>query len=108
MKPLAKPLADYLSRALRLDEPFDAVAAVPLHWRRRFARGFNQAELLAQEIARRRGIPALRALRRVRATRTPTGLTHAQRRQNVAGAFRPRGGRSVEGLRLLLVADVMT
>jgi ComF family protein len=108
MKPLAAPLGDYLSRALPLDEPFDAVAAVPLHWRRRFARGFNQAELLAGQVARRRGIPVLRSLRRVRPTRSQTGLTNAGRRKNVAGAFRARRGRPFEGLRILLVDDVMT
>ena len=108
MKPLADPLGEFLSRALPLDEPFDAVAAVPLHWRRRFTRGFNQAELLAAQVARRRGIPALRALRRLRFTRAQTGLTNAGRRKNVAGAFRARGRAPLEGLRILLVDDVMT
>ena len=108
MKPLSKPLGAYLTRALPLDEPFDAVAPIPLHWARHFQRGFNQAELLAGEIARRRSIPVLRAVRRVRATRTQTGLSNAKRRQNVAGAFRARRRCSVRGLRILLVDDVMT
>src|SRR5262249_54378987 len=106
MKPLAITLGDFLTRALPLDEAFDAVVPAPLHWSRHFSRGFNQAELLAEQVARRRGIPVLRALRRVRATRTQTGLTNAKRRQNVAGAFRE--ARPVKGLRILLVDDVMT
>jgi ComF family protein len=108
MKPLAKPLGEYLSRALPLDEGFDAVVAMPLHWRRRFERGFNQAALLAKQVARRRKIPVLDAVRRVRSTRTQTGLTNAKRRDNVSGAFRPRRGCPVKGLRILLVDDVMT
>jgi len=108
MKPLSEPLGAYLTRALPLDEPFDAVVPIPLHWMRRFQRGFNQAALLARQIARRRSIPVLRAIRRVRATRTQTGLTNAKRRQNVAGAFRARPKCSVQGLRILLVDDVMT
>lgn len=108
MKPLATPLGDYLSRALPLDEPFDAVVPAPLHWRRRFARGFNQAALIAKQVAMRRGIPMLHALRRVRATRSQTGLTNAKRRQNVAGAFRVRKRHPVTGLRILLIDDVMT
>lgn len=112
MKPLAKPLGEFLSRALPLDEGFDAVVAMPLHWRRRFERGFNQAALIGAQVARRRKIPVLHAVRRVRATRTQTGLTNAKRRDNVSGAFRIARrlgrGRSLEGLRILLVDDVMT
>ncbi len=112
MKPLAKPLGEYLSRALPLDEGFDAVVPMPLHWRRRFERGFNQAALIASQVARRRKIPVLHAVRRVRATRTQTGLTNAKRRDNVSGAFRvgrrAGHGRWLEGLRILLVDDVMT
>jgi ComF family protein len=108
MKPLARPLGEFLSRALPLDERFDAVVAMPLHWRRRFERGFNQAALLARHVARRRHIPVLNAVRRVRATRTQTGLTNAKRRDNVSGAFRARRGLALKGLRILLVDDVMT
>jgi len=42
MKPLARPLAKYLERAIAIDETFDAVAAVPLHWRKKWQRGFNR------------------------------------------------------------------
>ena len=112
MKPLAELLGEYLSRALPLDEGFDAVVPMPLHWRRRFERGFNQASLIAAQVARRRKIPVLHAVRRVRATRTQTGLTNAKRRDNVSGAFRIERqvgrGRSLQGLRILLVDDVMT
>jgi len=107
MKPLAKLLGEYLSRALPLDEAFDAVVPMPLHWRRRFERGFNQAALIAAQVARRRKIPVIHAVRRVRATRTQTGLTNAKRRDNVRGAFRVGRG-SLQGLRILLVDDVMT
>ncbi len=108
MKPLAATLGECLSRALPLDERFDAVVPMPLHWVRGFQRGFNQASLLAAHLARRRGIPLINAARRIRATRSQTGLTNAQRRENVNGAFRARRGRPLEGLRVLLVDDVMT
>jgi len=108
MKSLAAPLAEHLSRALPLDESFDAVVPIPLHWRRRFQRGFNQAAALAKGVARRRRIPMLNAVRRIRATRTQTGLTNAKRRENVSGAFRAGPDRPLEGLRILLVDDVMT
>jgi ComF family protein len=108
MKPLAAPLSNLLAAALPLDETFDAVVPVPLHWRRRWWRGFNQAELLARAVARRRGIPVCGALRRRVSTRSQAGLTHRGRRMNVASAFRVANREAVEGKRLLLVDDVMT
>jgi ComF family protein len=96
----------WLSDALPRDRQFDMVTAVPLHWRRRWQRGFNQSELLGKTIARLRGIPSVNVLRRGAATRAQAGLSNAQRRENVAGAFRAR--RRVAGLRILLIDDVMT
>ena len=112
MKPLARPLAAYLERAIPVDEHFDAIVAVPLHWRKRWSRGFNQAELLARHVAKHRGIPVLNALRRKRATATQAGLANAGRRRNVAGAFVVRAGTKPDprlaGKKILLIDDVMT
>lgn len=108
MKPLAGTLAGYLERALSIDERFDIVVAVPLHWRKKWARGFNQAELLGRYIARHRGIPLVNALRRKRSTGVQAGLAVAGRRRNVAGAFTARPSADVKGKRILLIDDVMT
>jgi ComF family protein len=113
MRPLAKPLAEYLARSIPVDERFDAVVPVPLYWRRKWERGYNQAELLARFIAKRRGIPVLNILRRKRATATQAGLASAGRRRNVAGAFALRSSRfgkdqNVVGKKILLIDDVMT
>jgi ComF family protein len=107
MKPLAGPLGDLLAAALPRDQRFDGIVAVPLHWRRKWERGFNQSDLLARSIARRSGVPLLHPLRRRRATRVQAGLSKTRRRENVAGAFAARAG-AVQGLRILLVDDVMT
>ncbi len=108
MKPLAKPLGGYLASALPRDQQFDLVVPMPLHWRRRWQRGFNQSELLARLIARRCGIPLVNAVRRTRATQAQAGLSNARRRENVAGAFRVRKPQKVQGRRILLIDDVMT
>jgi ComF family protein len=108
IRPLAAPLGDWLVSAIPLEQRFDLVAPVPLHWRRRLQRGFNQAALLAAPVARRYGVPVTRLLRRRRATSTQAGLSHAGRRNNVAGAFAVRRGRDVRGSRVLLVDDVFT
>ena len=44
----------------------------------------------------------------MRPTAPQAGLSNARRRENVAGAFRARAGRPLEGKRVLLVDDVMT
>ena len=109
IRTLARPLSDLLAAALPLDQVFDAVTPVPLHWRRQWQRGFNQSELLAQATARRRGIPVIHALRRARATETQAGLSNTERRRNVLAAFRPtRAAARLRGQRVLLIDDVMT
>jgi ComF family protein len=108
MRPLARPLAGFLERAIPIDDGFDAVVAVPLHWRRKLDRGFNQAELLARHIAAKRRLPLVNALRRERPTAVQAGLAMAGRRRNVAGAFRAHPRADVKGKRILLIDDVMT
>jgi ComF family protein len=110
VKTLAQPLGGFLAAALPRDERFDAVTAVPLHWRRQWQRGFNQSELLARVLSRRSGIPVISVLRRVRSTASQAGLSGTRRRRNVATAFaaRRQAGRLVDGKRILLIDDVMT
>jgi len=108
MRPLVQPLSDFLMDALPREERFDCLTAVPLHWRRRWWRGFNQADLLARDVSRRTGIPVENALRRGRATETQAGLSNTARRRNVAAAFRCARPRAVAGKRILLIDDVMT
>ena len=85
----------------------DAVVPVPLHWRRRRERGYDQAALLARPLAKSLGVPALlRGLRRVRNTTSQVDLPHAERQRNIAAAFAPWRLRGVG--RVLLVDDVRT
>ncbi len=108
MKALAKPLGAQLAAALPRDQRFDIVVPMPLHWKRRWQRGFNQSELLARFTARRCGIPVINAVRRTRATRNQAGLSNAKRRGNVSGAFGVTKPDAVAGQRVLLIDDVMT
>ena len=84
--------AAMLGRRLRESPLFadvDLVVPVPLHWTRRARRGYNQAEIIAREVARVLSIPlAPRLLRRVRRTRTQTRA--ADRFANISGAFAVR------------------
>ena len=79
---------------LRLRESgwqIDAVCCVPLHWTRRWRRGYNQAEIIGRQIASRLGVPFLpRLLRRLRRTSAQTRLSGSARLSNVSGAFTVR------------------
>jgi ComF family protein len=108
IRTLAKPLAERLLSAYPREQRFDVIVPMPLHWFRRWQRGFNQSDLLARLVSRRCGIPIVQAVRRTRATPPQAGLTSARRRTNVRGAFSPARAASVQGLRVLLVDDVMT
>jgi ComF family protein len=82
---------------------WDAAVPVPLHWRRRWRRGFNQAEALARAVGRRHGFPVeRRCLVRVRATPPQSGDA-AARQRNVRNAFTVRRPGRIAGKRLLLV-----
>jgi ComF family protein len=86
----------------------EMVVPVPLHWRRRWARGYNQSEILARALAKRLGLPCRPScLRRVRHTPMQTAQSAAARLENVRGAFRARGT-ELAGKTVLLVDDVMT
>jgi ComF family protein len=89
----------------------DIVVPVPLARRRLLARRFNQAAILAREVARLTGLayePLL--LERTRATESQVGLTRDQRRRNVSGAFAvpERRRADIEGKSILLIDDVLT
>ena len=95
------------AKAQRWSGEVDAVVPVPLHWRRRRSRGYDQAALLARPVAKSLGVPALvRGLQRVRNTPSQVDLPHTARQQNIAGAFAAR--RLGQSKRVLLVDDVQT
>ncbi|HZZ78098.1 MAG TPA: ComF family protein [Gemmataceae bacterium] len=88
----------------------DCVIPVPLHWTRRWQRGFNPSECLALALAGTLAIPCWpNALRRLRATPHQTLQSGgAARRDNVKHAFQLRAGFALAGRTVLLVDDVLT
>lgn len=105
---LAKTMARYMWPLV--DTAGDALfVPVPLHRGRLWSRGFNQAALLAGELARKcdlRHDPF--ALRRRKRTSALKGMSPAQRRREVAGAFEIADKAAVGGRHVILVDDVLT
>jgi len=110
-KPAAKAAGRFMAAALTLRPElsgFDALAAVPIHPRRERERGYNQAELIARELAAATGLPLLDAVERSRAAAPSWRLGRLARRAELAGAFAPRAGAPalVAGKRVLIIDDV--
>ena len=85
----------------------ELVVPVPLHWRRRRQRGYDQAALLSGPVGRALAVPVgYRALLRIRDTPRQAELSAAARAANVEGAFRSR--RALDARTVLLVDDVRT
>jgi len=105
---LASVLAPPLGRAVTAaGVSLSALTFVPLHPRRERERGFNQAQRLAAQLAGALGIPLVGGLTRVRATPAQVGLSQAERRANLTGAFHWTA-LEPPGDRLGLVDDVCT
>jgi ComF family protein len=89
--------------------PRDAwIVPVPLHWRRRWRRGYNQAEALAHGLARRLHLSVHQPLRRLVATEQLAYKGRTARAKIMHGAFRARPNHRLVGQTILLIDDVLT
>jgi ComF family protein len=93
----------------------DYIVPIPMHRLRRWDRGVNSPDLLAEELGQQLKIPVVRHLvRRIRQTNLQYTLSHRGRVENVAGAFAlcsPRfwfAGPPLSGKNVLLVDDILT
>ena len=85
----------------------DCVIPVPLHWRRRWGRGYNQAAIIAEQVAAALGALCCRnGLRRLRYTRSQTRVGIEEKASNVSDAFRVL--RRVGARHILLIDDTFT
>lgn len=111
-EPLSAALAEFVYRRLGTElrsVPPDLVAAVPMHWLRRWYRGTNSASILAEVLSKQIAARlASRMIVRRRFTRPQSGLSPAERLANVRGAFRLRRSKKVAGKSVLLVDDILT
>jgi ComF family protein len=107
---LAPMLGGWMARAGQpLLENADALVPVPLHWRRLWARRFNQSAALAKTVSQLTGIPVEgEALTRVKPTLQQVGLSASERALNVQGAFAVKDRSRVAGRQLVLIDDVLT
>jgi ComF family protein len=93
-----------------MTDSIDCIIPIPLSAARYRERGFNQAELIAQEIATRIGKPCQTdVLVRIKNTKAQSTLRGTRARQkNLQGSFIIRNPETIQGKRILLVDDVWT
>lgn len=102
---LSQLLAAHLQR--ERDVAVDALVPVPLHWTRRWQRGFNQSELIADELGRALQLPLQpRWLPKPRSSSSQQHLDAEARRKNLRDAFTCSG--AVSGMHLAVIDDVVT
>ncbi len=105
---LAELLCQRAGDKFAVDQP-EVVVPVPMHWSRRLQRGTNGANVLAEIVARRLGVPSARGLIvRRRNTLPQFTLPRSKRFRNVRGAFRLSTAYDLRAERVLLVDDIMT
>ncbi len=87
----------------------DLITTVPLHARRKKARGYNQCDSFAAGLSEALGIPwSGDLIRRVRHTASQTGKSRGERRENVRGSFQIHRASADFPRRIILIDDVMT
>lgn len=89
-----------------LPTDIQAILPVPLHWRRKLRRGFNQAEEIAKPVAKALRVPITRCVRRHKATAQQTGLDASARVRNLDHAFTV--SKAVKRKHILVIDDVIT
>ena len=92
-----------------LEGQYDLISWAPCSARRRRKRGFDQAELLAKEVAKQLNVPCIRTLRKIREIpKQSRQINDAARRANVLGAYKAYKPENFTGKRILMIDDVLT
>lgn len=87
---------------------WDVLVAVPLHTLKKQRRGYNQSECFARGLSKVLGVPYLELLVRRKFTATQTNKSRLERLENVDDVFALSEGQVTQGLRILLVDDILT
>ena len=90
-------------------EGFDILTWVPVSPWRKFTRGYDQCQLLAEAVGTELGMEPVQTLRKIRNNPPQSGITGtAQRRANVLGAYRIQDAEQIREKRVLLLDDIVT
>lgn len=86
----------------------DALVPMPMHWRKRLRRGYNQASEICSGISDITGIPVIGAIRATKSHGVQSRHTLAQRYASIDNTLAPDNKVDVSGMHVLLVDDIIT
>ncbi len=87
----------------------DIIIPIPIHWKRKKTRGFNQSDILAEEFSKICGIPVCPdAVKRIKNTSEQHMLSPSMRAENVKNAFSVTNQEAVKNKTVLLIDDIYT
>jgi ComF family protein len=108
-------LANFMGRAYATElrgsgvlEGVDVLLPVPMHWKKRMRRGYNQAVEIARGISEVTGIPVGDNLRSTRSHTAQARQSASERYRNIKDTYRVLHGEELEGLNITFVDDVVT
>lgn len=106
---LAKNMAYIMEKRAPRPCCYDIIVPVPMFGPKKLRRGYNQAELLAKELASLTGKPCVpQCLRRIRDTAPMSGLSRGERKENIKNMLQAERPKIIRGKNILLVDDVFT
>lgn len=100
-------MADDIRSQLPVGE-IDLITCVPMHEKDFKNRGYNQSQLLAQELGKLLSVPYFDALEKVKRTKKQHRLSYAKRKTNLRGAFRVADSEFIKGKNILIIDDIVT
>lgn len=105
---LARIMAETIAEEYK-EEAFDVITFVPLHPKKQAERGYNQSELLSQELSNLLRIPTVPTLKKTRNNQPQHSLKKAsEREKNVKGAYKLTEKTIAKDKRFLLIDDIIT
>lgn len=106
----AKYIAELMFQNAKYFDDVDLIIFVPIGKKRKFERGFNQAEEMAIELGKLTGIEVIGALEKIGRERHQAGLSQKDRRKNLAGTFifKTELKEQIKNKNILIIDDVFT
>ena len=105
-KRIATGLGLLFAKSIELPDEEFLLTWLPMHPKKQKERGFNQAEIMAKEVAKEFGIPCKNLLKRTVDTPAQSGLHPKLRKENVMGAFETN--QTVLGASIIIIDDIFT
>lgn len=101
-------LADLEADNFKLTDWADVIVPAPMHWWKRYRRGYNQSQVIAGAVSSATGLPIVDALRATRTHGHQSRLGAEERQLNLDKTFALSKGVDLQNKKVLLVDDIIT